>query len=246
MLQKMFAAFKRRLLADVPTKSDIAGLYQQLAGLHAIHSALHQQSFAFPMRGWAISPDAMHHVLCALTQFQSPTVIEFGSGQSTVILASLCKQLNGRLTSVEHDVEYSRSIQRQLSAFNLANVVETQIVALSDQGVLGRTYDLTALSVPAIDIALVDGPPGHLAPHTRLGPLEWAVHRLSRGGVAFLDDSARPAEQEVLALLQTRQQGLCVTLLDTEKGLAKITREDAAEQTDKSNANIAMNRHMVS
>ena len=41
-----------------------------------------------PLRGWAISPDAIVHVLADLEPRENPTVVEFGSGESTIILAS--------------------------------------------------------------------------------------------------------------------------------------------------------------
>jgi hypothetical protein len=41
-----------------------------------------------PMRGWAISLDAIGFILNRIQETDKPTVIEFGSGQSTIILGS--------------------------------------------------------------------------------------------------------------------------------------------------------------
>ena len=65
------------------------------------------------------------YLLAKLQEFEQPTVIEFGSGQSTVIFAAALSKLSGKLVSVEHDKAYSATIHKQLEACGLAGVVET-------------------------------------------------------------------------------------------------------------------------
>lgn len=115
------------------------------------------------MRGWAISPDAM--ALVDLQEHEAPTVIEFGSGQSTIILASALSHRGGKLIiiSVEHDVDYSGVIRKQLDVCGLADVVLSLNLPIEDstdpQEVGIRSYDHRALPSQKVDIALIDGLP---------------------------------------------------------------------------------------
>jgi predicted O-methyltransferase YrrM len=217
----------RRVFAGLARKDDLDALYAQIAGLQQIQNAMDARPILRPMRGWAISPDAMALVLADLQDCVAPTVIEFGSGQSTVILASALKRRGGCLISVEHDADYSAGIQRQLEACGLADVVNTRhlpLVPIQDQQAKGaRSYDLQSLPPHQIDVALIDGPPGiFCGPETRLVPLRWCVRNLAPNGSIFLDDSNRPAEQKCLSDLKRDFPDIAVTQLDCEKGLTRI------------------------
>lgn len=195
-----------------------------------------------PMRGWAMSPDAMAWILADLQERESPTVIEFGSGQSTIILASaLRNKKGGRLISVEHDPEYSKAVMRQLHSLGLEDWVEFRILPLADitsgKGIeIRQTYRMEDLPAVAVDVALIDGPPARNGELTRLPPLEWCLENLKPGGVIYLDDSARPQERKALAIIAKQDPGLKIRDLPAEKGLSIIQRGEFPDEFPKGSA----------
>ena len=234
MIRDAIRSFLRKLgaslTAGLAQKKDIDDLYDQVAGLMQIQSAMAGGPVLKPLRVWVISPDAMAWILADIQGCVAPTVIEFGSGQSTVILAACLKHKGqGTLLSIEHDAAHAAAVRRQLDACGLAAQVDLRVVPLVDYQATGpfascQSYKTSDLPDLKIDIAIVDGPPAVLGEAARLHPLRWVLSRLSSDGVAFLDDTTRAEERAVLAHLATVFSDLRVDDLRAEKGLARCTR----------------------
>jgi predicted O-methyltransferase YrrM len=229
---RVFDRVRERFLAGVARQERIDeqfdSLYDQIAGLMQIQSALSGGPVLKPLRHWALSPDAMATLLTDLQERSHAHVVEFGCGQSTVIFAAWVKQRGGRLTTFEHDPHFAEVIRRQLDACGLSAHVDLRVVPLVDHGPAGKlpaskSYDLPADAGP-FDVALIDGPPHHVGEATRYHPLKWSVDRLKPGGAVYLDDAARPPEQRIVAALKSAVPGLTANKLRAEKGLVKITR----------------------
>lgn len=232
-MKSILRKIRGRLFAGLAQKQDIDllsdrlydGLYDQLNGLLQIQNAMKGLPVLRPMRGWAISPDAMAWVLADLQERESPTVIEFGSGQSTVILAAALKHSGGRLLSVEHDPEYSKVIQRQVAASGLSDWVDFVSSSLleSKEDAPIISYDTSQLPDIGIDVALIDGPPISICgADTRYVPLHWSASHLNQGGAIFLDDSNRTSEQNCLAKLAEKYPALTRHERRAEKGLVEL------------------------
>jgi len=224
-MKSILRRLRDRVFAGLARQQDLDRLYGQISGLLQIQNAMQGKSVLRPMRGWAISPDAMAWLLADLQERKSSTVIEFGSGQSTVVLASYLQNRNGgRLISVEHDPEYLAHIQRQTAACGLSDRIQFFHAPLKQAGdnIQCPSYDLDVLPDVAIDLALVDGPPISNGIFTRLKPLQWAVRHLKPGGVVFLDDSAREVEQACLKQLKTEHPALRIVPRTAEKGLVEL------------------------
>ncbi|WP_084442508.1 class I SAM-dependent methyltransferase [Termitidicoccus mucosus] len=221
-MRRLLRKIRNRLFAGLARKEELNQLYNQFAGLIQIQNAMQGSSVLRPMRGWAISPDAMAWILADLQERESPTVIEFGSGQSTIILATVLKQRGGRLVSVEHDSGYLGAIQRQAKACNVTDVITFALAPLVAMSPTCSSYDLTSLPDCSIDLALIDGPPFTNGLLTRLVPLRWATTHLIKGGAIFLDDAARGNEQECLRQLRAEFPGINIIEYAAEKGLAKL------------------------
>ena len=177
-----------------------------------------------PMRGWAMSPDAMAWILADFQQRDQPMVVEFGAGQSTVILAAAIKHRGGLLYSVEHDEAYMNHIRKQLDACGLDAFVRFILAPLSESPCdpVIRSYDPQFLPEVKVDLALVDGPPITNGPLARLLPLRWCLNHLSSDGAIFLDDSSRNAEQACLATVRNEFPSLVTDDHFTEKGLVEL------------------------
>lgn len=221
---------RSRLFSGLVSHEDLDRLYDQIEGLFEIHAALEGRPVIKRMRGWAISPDAMSWILGDLQLRKNPTVIEFGCGQSTVILASMLKlRTGGRLISVEHDRDYARDIQHQVMALGLAEVVEFRFCPLNNSpampvGAPAQSYDLETCKPQTLDLALVDGPPVAYGEQTRYVPMKWALDNLAPGGTTYLDDADRPGEKCIVDVLKKEFPRLVFSELNTEKGLVKVKK----------------------
>lgn len=212
------------LHSELASKQDLNRHYDQIAGLLQIQNSMQGEPVLRQLRGWAISPDAMAWVLADLQEHKAPTVIEFGSGQSTVILAAALRHLGGTLISVEHDPVYSAIIQRQVKACGLDSLVEFVHCPLipGEDKLSDISYDLSRIPNKPIDLALIDGPPVFNGPLTRLTPLRWAAAHLSQNGAIFLDDTARGSEQSCLDHLQQEFPSLQRIARASEKGMVEL------------------------
>jgi predicted O-methyltransferase YrrM len=229
-MKSLLHKIRNRIFAGIARQSDIDRLYNQVFGLQQIQNAMTGGPILRPMRGWAMSPDAMAWILTDLYERESPNIIEFGSGQSTVIFASLIKNKgSGHLISVEHDHTYAMTIHRQLVSCGLDDVVEFKILELEESrpspGMpICHSYIVDRLPDITVDVALIDGPPTNHGLMTRYIPLEWALEHLATGGSVYLDDSDRQAEQKVLVQLQASNPHITIRHLPSEKGLCLIKR----------------------
>jgi predicted O-methyltransferase YrrM len=223
-MKSLLKSARSRLFAGLARQSDIDRLYDQISGLQQIQNAIDGKPLLRPLRGWAISPDAMACVLADLQERTAPAVIEFGSGQSTIILAAALKYRNGRLLSVEHDPEYCAVIQRQVTACGLSELVQFIHAPIClPRDIPGHpSYDTTVIPDCLIDLALIDGPPFKNGLLTRLTALRWAALHLKPGGAIFLDDSNREGEQACLKQLHLEFPALQTIRRSAEKGLTEL------------------------
>ena len=231
-LVRLFDRVRERFLVGVAREEQVDrlydNLYDQIAGLMQIQSALTGGPVLKPLRHWALSPDAMAVILTDLQERTRPSIVEFGCGQSTVIFTSWVKHHGGRVTTYEHDPQYADVIRKQLDACGLSSHVDLRVVPLVDQAPANglppsKSYDLPN-DQDRFDIALVDGPPYWAGEAGRYYPLKWSVDRLNPGGAAYLDDAARPPEQRIVAAMKAGTAGVAAVDLRAEKGLTKLTR----------------------
>ena len=231
-LVKLFDRVRERFLVGIATEEQVQrvydNLYDEIAGMMQIHSAIAGGPVLKPLRHWALSPDAMAVMLADLQERSKPSIVEFGCGQSTVIFASWIKHRGGRLTTYEHDPQYADVIRKQIDACGLSTYVDLRVVGLIDKAAVGslpasKSYDLPA-DRDGFDLALIDGPPYWTGESGRYHPLQWSLDRLNPGGAAYLDDAARPPEQRIVAHLQGTTPGLVATEMRAEKGLVKLTK----------------------
>ena len=220
---------RKRMQAGLATRADLDRLYERVAAAVQIQGALNGLPVVRPMPGWALSSDAIVQILCDLQERPNPVLVEFGSGQSTVIFAAWFRARGqGRFVSFEHDPAHADAIRRQLDAAKLITHVDLQVVPLVDRAAAdglppSKSYALPS-QFPGFDVALVDGPSYFFGESTRYHPLKWALDRLNAGGAAYLDDTIRPQEQRILEVLGQHPE-LVVHDLGTANGLARITRK---------------------
>lgn len=140
--------------------------------------------------------------LAAILQMVQPhSILELGTGYSSLIFASYAKRKGGvRITSLEHDYPWYKNqmqILRQLSLDSeidllLAPITLTQHgvdqLALYDKSVMDKFVDQS-------DLTFVDGPVGSkYGGPGRKGSLRQGITATRRGGLILLHDALREEE----------------------------------------------------
>jgi predicted O-methyltransferase YrrM len=142
------------------------------------------------------------------------TLVECGSGRSTVILARLLARLDtGTIHALEHDPVFADRTRTLLAAESLdrAEVITAPLEPHPLAGDHGGWYGTAARNAlpDSIDLLLIDGPPAG-APElerNRHPALAELGERLTPGATIIVDDAGRPGESASLRLW-SRDYGL--------------------------------------
>lgn len=150
---------------------------------------------------FALSPRGMWQVINLVREQAPSTIVELGSGLSTLYLSrAVTNSAGSAIYSLEHEFEYLEATRQVLEMHGATERVELIHAPLVDTDVGGRTFSWYQVSdrLPAkIDLLLVDGPPGASGPLARLPALECLLDRLQPGAVIVLDDAHREDEREI-------------------------------------------------
>jgi len=189
-----------------------------------------------PWPASAIAPSALMSILNELQINHRNTVVEFGSGLSTIYMAKVLKQRGGYVTSIEHDSGWAALVQEWINRSGLEQVARIVVAPLAscpsalegnqwyDQNIVAK-----AIASLEIDCVLVDGPPAY-APGAQLAryPAFEAVksHLGTERHVIFLDDIGRPGEQAIVKRWSA-QSGLTFEMMPARGGIARAVKGPA-------------------
>jgi predicted O-methyltransferase YrrM len=196
-----------------------------------------------PMRGWAISPD-FGLLLTELIESNRPaTIVELGSGTSTLLCAYQLKKLGrGEVVAIDHDAAFAQQTRDQIRLHGLENyarVVTTRLCQSDLIDTLGNPIDwyylMEAQPLPDdIDLLIVDGPPMPYGADVRYPALPIFKNRLSTSAALLLDDADRPGEQRIVARWSREFPEFEVAHKQAEKGAVILSRGKASQGTDAS------------
>jgi hypothetical protein len=142
---------------------------------------------------WSVEPDFLDAMAAAARREPGP-ILECGSGLTTLVLSALRHDRGASVWTLEHDPEWFQLVVQRLRRFGLrANV---RLAPLRDYGAY-EWYDVSALDVPVVSLAVCDGPPNSTR-GGRFGLLPVLGSRLAPSCTILLDDAGRPGEQHVL------------------------------------------------
>lgn len=156
-----------------------------------------------PVGGWALSAASLLGIWDVVERERPRTVVECGSGTSTVWLGYAARAVGGvRIIALEHDVSFAERTCGLLADHGLLDVAEVRYAPLEDvevEGMTMRWYDASRLEdVPSIDLLVVDGPPKSTGPLARLPAVPLLRGRLRPGALVVMDDAHRPDEREAV------------------------------------------------
>lgn len=149
-----------------------------------------------PLGGFAISVDALARLLYAAQWSETVRYLEFGSGASTIAMASLLHRRgrNERLMTVDHDKAYLSVVAKKLSALELGSSVEFCHVALTETGRYSVSDRISHLQP---NLVLIDGPPNWQQRRRRHGVLQFGKNIARPGTSVLVDDTNRRDERQL-------------------------------------------------
>lgn len=208
-------------------RREVDGLFSQIESWHALEKILNLKHALPPMRGWAGSPDFLLKTADEALRRKPQTVMECGSGVSTVVLAR-CMQLNGsgHVYSLENSAEFAVKTHALLALHGLADWATVLDAPLVSKATPTPWYDESAIptELPAIDMLVIDGPPAATAPLARYPALPRLQPRMAANCILMLDDADRADEIEIVKRWQAEFADFEQSHLGCEKGLVVMRR----------------------
>ena len=175
---------------------------------------------------WSAAPDFLALIVDHVLTEKPATIVECGSGMTTLMLARACAiNGNGHLYSLENGADYAANTRTAVAEHGLqeySTVIHAPLIhhSVSDRDY--QWYDLADLAVTHIDMLVIDGPPGFLQKHSRYPALPLLFQRLHAGSAVFMDDAARPDEQELVTMWQQTYPATTHRFIDNERGCSLV------------------------
>ena len=158
----------------------------------------------------SVRPSALAYLLNDITVNRRRTIVEFGAGISTALIARLISAQPGKsLISFEHDPDWCQFLNDRLEHKGLDGVARVIYAPLRPcAGFPCEWYDVevvrAALEGLAIDCLFCDGPPAYTQQRAlaRLPAVPTLAHSLSARCAVFLDDAQRHGERRIARIWQ--------------------------------------------
>lgn len=171
-----------------------------------------------PTRGWAASPDLLL-TLHGVAKSNGPkTIVDLGSGMSTLILAKSAPQAT--IYSFDHSPEYAEKTIKVLQEHLVTNV-QVRVAPLTphSDGVDWYALDLFR-DIESINLLFIDGPPGSRNPKARHPAIQELFQKLSPLAIVVIDDVSREGERLMAEEFARLLPNHSIEYLDHEKGTA--------------------------
>lgn len=217
-------------------KNRVEKIRRDVGDIHGlVRLGPYTQDLPLPMGGgWALTGDSAALLAREVLARKPETILELGSGVSTLILGQILKRNgHGRLLSVDHDLEWANQTRRFVEFLGLGDVVSVVDAPLKEVAAgnsAANWYDIPKSSLDglgAIDLLLVDGPPqaGDSPQAARYPAFPMLRDRLSAHALIFVDDASRKTESKMVERWQTEDSGWQSQWFDTVDGVCILTRK---------------------
>ena len=183
-----------------------------------------------PINGGALRPFCMAYILNEILISQRKSIIEFGSGISTILIARLIKlnNLSVKFISIEHNKDWIDVLNSQLKNEGLHDIVEIVHADLVKQNSeLGEVISYEFKKIEEVitdikfDLVIVDGPPANIEnnKYSRFPVLLYLKNNLSNNYCFLLDDAERRGENTIIKDYKNRYPNLMFTLVGKTLGV---------------------------
>ena len=212
------------------TAERIDNLYSEFEALLGLYHDLEPVASLPTTRGWAASLDILHHIYRHARDFRRASIVECGSGTSTIVLARAV-QANGagHVFSLEHEPQcasMTRDELRRQGLQSFATVIDASLRShqLGDETWLW--YEIDALPA-TIDMLVIDGPPDSIQFRARYPAIPILRLRITPGAAVFLDDADRQGEKDIVTSWLADAEFERAASLKAEKGIAWLRKISA-------------------
>jgi hypothetical protein len=158
-----------------------------------------------PYNIWSISPPAMMVIVNHILINNVKTIVEFGTGVSTIFLNNLSikNNLNLKIISVDHDLNWQNIIKEKYKVDGVEFIHAPLASVMKFKGNEYNWYDvskLNAINKSEVDFIIIDGPIGTQSPYERAGAMEFFINEKNRANFScFLDDINQGVLKDVMS-----------------------------------------------
>ncbi|HEX6245117.1 MAG TPA: class I SAM-dependent methyltransferase [Polyangiales bacterium] len=213
------------------TRAEVESRYRRVESLLAIYSVITPRKPLPAPRPYMGSPELLRAVTASIFELSPQCTVELGSGVTTLVAAyALAKLGSGRMLSFDHEAHYAEQTNQLLRAHGLdhiAQVFHAPLVEVQVGNHRGRWYDRAVLEragVGAVDLLIVDGPPGNEQPLARYPALPLLERMMSERSWVLVDDAARKDETEMARRWAAEFPRFELDVMQTEKGTTFLRR----------------------
>lgn len=183
-----------------------------------------------PLGRWTASADLLVEYLDRFLELRPATVVEGGSGVSTLVVALAAREhgIPTRIVALEHQPGWAEHTRRLLEQHGVADLAEVRDAPLVPAGIEGHEtpwYDAAAVAdLTDIGLVLVDGPPGTTGPGARFPMVPLLLDKLAQRCTILVDDTARESDADVVDRWRPLLPDFEFGTLRLDKGAAVLTR----------------------
>ena len=211
-------------------KEEAEHLQYKIQAIGEIQKLLPFRAPLRPMTGWAATPELAVTVLRQVIFNKPQTIVELGSGITTIINGYALEKYNpdGKLISLDHDKDYAEITREEINQNGLNAFVDLSVAPLKDVKVNGeqfRWYDLSGLpDKTKIDLLVVDGPPVKTIKFARYPALPLMDKYLSENCTIIIHDTNREEETGIVSRWVKEYPEFEADIRHTDKGITVLTR----------------------
>lgn len=185
-------------------------------------------------RGWAASADFIkivyRYILKKIREKEKITIVECGSGISTVLISYLLKKYSpkSKFYTLEHSIDYANLTLQELNNHNLSKYNKLYFAPLIKYKLEDKIwywYDKSELIKDLennIDILIIDGPPLVTQKNARYPAVTLLKNFLKKESVIILDDANRADEKEIVKRWKKELKEYEENFYETEKGTSVL------------------------
>lgn len=179
---------------------------------------------------WTASADLLVELVDRVVHERPTTVVEGGSGVSTVVMALAAKEhgLSTRIVALEAQEQWAEHTRAMLERHGVAQYAEVRLAPLAPTSLDGHEtpwYDASAIAdLTDVGLVLVDGPPEGTGPRARYPMVPLLKDRLAARCTILVDDTGRPGDADVVERWRPLLPDFEFDVLRLDKGAAVLTR----------------------
>lgn len=151
--------------------------------------------------GYTLSFQEIQHIANDIVIHRPATILEIGSGLSTIILSNLISELGYKpeFYSIDQDASWQKHLQgycKNVYFYNFEIGLNSEFAV---EG--GRWFEIpqnSLLREKKYDLIIIDGPKGYESKFARFGIVNFLKERLNETSIVFLDDTDREDEKFIL------------------------------------------------